>query len=84
MGAAPDAWDRLLNAAKKEGIPPSILEKSGLAIRRDNKTGHYDRFRGRLMFPIETVASKVIGFGGRVLDERRHARRAARASHTRP
>ncbi|HMB70427.1 MAG TPA: toprim domain-containing protein, partial [bacterium] len=66
---APDAWDRLLNAAKKEGLRPSSLERAGLAIARDSKTGHYDRFRGRLMFPIETAASKVIGFGGRILGE---------------
>ena len=69
LGAAPDAWDRLLNAARKEGIRLSALERGGLAVKRDSGTGHYDRFRGRLMFPIETLARKVVGFGGRVLGE---------------
>jgi len=69
LGAAPDAWDRLLEAARREGIRPEILEKGGLVIRREGREGHYDRFRNRLMFPIETAGPKVIGFGGRVLDD---------------
>lgn len=69
LGASADAWDRLLQAARKDGIPEEILEKGGLVIRREGKSGHYDRFRGRLMFPIEAVGPKVIGFGGRVLDD---------------
>ncbi len=69
LGASPDAWDRLLGAARRDGISADVLEKGGLAIRRDKGDGHYDRFRGRLMFPIEAVGQKVIGFGGRVLDD---------------
>jgi DNA primase len=69
VGAAPNAWDRLLGAARRQGISPAILEKGGLAIRREKGSGHYDRFRSRLMFPIETARTKVIGFGGRVLDD---------------
>jgi DNA primase len=69
LGAAPDAWDRLITAARREGIRPSALERSGLTIRRESGTGSYDRFRGRLMFPIETITSKVVGFGGRILGE---------------
>ncbi|MBZ0268400.1 DNA primase, partial [bacterium] len=83
LGASADSWDRLLTEAKREGIPPEIMEKGGLAIRRDARgegdgggtkgarggRGHYDRFRGRLMFPILAVGPKVIAFGGRVLDD---------------
>lgn len=69
LGASPDAWDRLMNAARKDGVSAEMLEKGGLAIRREKGDGHYDRFRGRLMFPIEAVGQKVIGFGGRVLDD---------------
>lgn len=81
LGASADSWDRLLNEARREGIPAEILEKGGLAIRRDGRgegepaaaggggRGHYDRFRGRLMFPILAVGPKVIAFGGRVLDD---------------
>lgn len=69
VGAAPASWDRLLSLARREGIGPDILEKAGLAIRRESGTGHYDRFRNRLMFPIETMGPRVIAFGGRVLDD---------------
>ncbi|NNE43941.1 MAG: DNA primase [Gemmatimonadetes bacterium] len=69
VGASPDAWDRVLNAAKRDGIRPSSVERAGLAIRRDSGTGYYDRFRGRLMFPIETLGNKVVGFGGRILED---------------
>jgi DNA primase len=69
VGASANAWDRLLKLAGREGIRPPVLEKAGLAARRDNGPGHYDRFRHRLMFPIETVGSKTVGFGGRVLGD---------------
>ena len=67
LGASPAGWDRLVGLAAREGIRSSILEKGGLAIRRDSG-GHYDRFRGRLMFPIHAPGGRPIGFGGRVLD----------------
>jgi DNA primase len=67
LGASADAWDRLLKVAGREGIRASQLERAGLVVRREPGPGHYDRFRDRLMFPIETVGSKVVGFGGRVL-----------------
>jgi DNA primase len=67
LGASPAGWDRLVGLAAREGLRASILEKGGLAIRRDSG-GHYDRFRGRLMFPIHAPGGRPIGFGGRVLD----------------
>jgi DNA primase len=69
LGASPDAWDRLLTEARKEGLRPELLERAGLAIRRESGSGWYDRFRGRLMFPIEVAGGKTVGFGGRVLGE---------------
>ena len=69
LGASADAWDRLLTEARKEGLRPELLERAGLAIRRESGSGWYDRFRGRLMFPIEAVGAKTVGFGGRVLGE---------------
>lgn len=51
------------------GIDSATLEKAGLAIARKDKQGHYDRFRNRLMFPIEDVTKNIIGFGGRALDD---------------
>ena len=45
------------------------LLQVGLIIERDNKSGHYDRFRDRVMFPIRDARGRTIGFGGRVLDK---------------
>ncbi|HET9887281.1 MAG TPA: toprim domain-containing protein, partial [bacterium] len=69
LGAAPEAWDRLVSAARREGIDGELLVRAGLAVRRESGSGHYDRFRGRLMFPIEAAGPRVIAFGGRVLGE---------------
>ena len=66
IGYAPDAWDDTVNWARSRGYEPPIMEQSGLIIARD-QGGHYDRFRGRLMFPICDEQGRVIGFSGRVL-----------------
>ena len=70
LGYAPASWDSLLREAGKRGFPPSILEQAGLALRRKDGKGFYDRFRSRIIFPIFNVTGKVIGFGGRALDGR--------------
>ncbi len=66
LGLAPSGWDHLLVAAKATGVTGADLEAAGLAI--PGKHGHYDRFRGRLMFPIVDLRGRVVGFGGRSLD----------------
>jgi DNA primase len=48
-------------------FPPEVLEHSGLVMKRQEGTGFFDRFRGRLMFPIHNESGKVIGFGGRAM-----------------
>jgi len=68
LGYAPPQWDGLLRTLASRGIQPAALEKVGLVIARDNG-GHYDRFRNRLLFPIRDPQGKVIGFGGRALDD---------------
>lgn len=67
LGLSPDSWDALIRAAGRAGIRSEVLEKAGLAIARSGKEGYYDRFRGRLMFPILSATGKVVGFGGRIL-----------------
>ncbi|MEM8487947.1 MAG: DNA primase [Bacteroidota bacterium] len=67
LGYAPEAWDGLLTAAEKEKIDVQFLEKAGLIIPRKDKSGYYDRYRNRVIFPIFSHLSKVIGFGGRIL-----------------
>ena len=69
FGFAPDGWDNLVKFLTKNKVPLSIAQKVGLIVKRENKDGYYDRFRNRLMFPICNVEGKVIGFGGRRVDE---------------
>ncbi len=69
IGYAPDGWDNLLRFFKKEKISERLAEKTGLIVPRSSKTGYYDRFRNRIMFPIVDVTRQVIAFGGRVLDD---------------
>ena len=69
LGYAPDSWDGLLNYFANYQISPAVIEKSGLILPRKNKSGYYDRFRNRVIFPIIDVNMQVIGFGGRVLDD---------------
>lgn len=69
LGYAPSAWDGLLTPARGEGFSPQVLERWGLAIRREEGSGWYDRFRDRVIFPIWDARGKVIGFGGRVVGD---------------
>jgi DNA primase len=70
IGYALSSWDALLNFFQKKDISPSLLEKAGLVLRRAKKEGYYDRFRGRIIFPIFTPTGKAVAFGGRtVIDQ---------------
>ncbi|NOX97027.1 MAG: DNA primase [Nitrospirae bacterium] len=68
LGYALPSWDRFLKEASRKGFSPNLLEEVGLALQRRDKSGFYDRFRNRIMFPIFNVRGKIVGFGGRVLD----------------
>jgi DNA primase len=67
LGAAPDLWDDTVNWAKSKGHDLALVEKAGLILRKEGGHHFYDRFRGRLMFPICDEQGRVIGFSGRVL-----------------
>lgn len=67
LGYAPDEWDALLTEAESHHVSAEVLAKAGLAIPRKSGDGHYDRFRGRVLFPIFSHVGKVVGFGGRIL-----------------
>jgi DNA primase len=67
IGAAPESWDDTVNWAKSKNFPLEIVEQAGLIIKKEETGRHYDRFRGRLMFPICNEQGKVIAFSGRVL-----------------
>jgi len=68
MGLAPDSWDELVKELGKDELTLKKLEKAGLVNQRDNG-GYYDRFRGRVMFPIHDFKGRVVAFGGRVLGD---------------
>ena len=63
LGYAPQAWDALMGRFERN----ALIEAGMLVVREDGKV--YDRFRGRLMFPIRDKRKRVVGFGGRVLDD---------------
>jgi DNA primase len=65
LGYNPDAWEAFTGEALKQGYQLEFLEKSGLTIVKDQK--HFDRFKGRVMFPIHNLSGRVLGFGGRIL-----------------
>ena len=70
VGLAPDRWDAVVRSLESAGIPAEIGERAGLlAARRAPDGGHYDRLRGRITFPIHDVRGRVIGFGGRALQD---------------
>jgi DNA primase len=66
LGYSPDQWEAFTGTAIKDGYQEEFLVESGLSVKRDNGT-LYDRYRGRVMFPIHTATGKVVGFGGRTL-----------------
>lgn len=66
LGYSPDQWTALVEEANKNGYADTYLTEIGLAIERDDKS-LYDRFRGRVIFPIQNLTGRVIGFGGRTL-----------------
>ena len=67
LGYAPELWDDTVNWAKSKNFDLTAVEQSGLIIRKEGSDRFYDRFRGRLIFPICDEQGRVIGFSGRIL-----------------
>ena len=68
LGYAKDSWDALFNHLKEQGFKESDILNAGL-IKSSENGKYYDAFRNRVMFPIFDTKNRVIGFGGRVLDD---------------
>src|SRR3989344_3593083 len=68
LGFAPDGWDNLLRALGKDENTREALARAGLVVKKDSG-GYYDRFRDRVMFPIEDHRGRIVAFGGRVIDD---------------
>ncbi len=79
LGYCMDEWSNFTDHARKNGYSDNVLEKTGLTIFKENendpskKQKSYDRFRGRVMFPIFSVSGRVLGFSGRVLSKEKQA-----------
>ena len=69
LGYAPEGWDGLLKLARTRGVSERQLLEAGLLIENPENGRVYDRFRGRVMFPIRDHLGRLVGFGGRVLDD---------------
>lgn len=70
LGYSINAWDTLITKSRKDGYQLDFLEKAGLVVPKEKDgqiVSHYDRFRGRVIFPIHNVSGKVIAFGARIL-----------------
>ena len=65
LGYAPDSWNDLIDVLARKGVDARMMVDAGLAVR--NERGMYDRFRGRVMFPVRDVAGRIIAFGGRAI-----------------
>ncbi|MFA5062765.1 MAG: DNA primase [Candidatus Omnitrophota bacterium] len=68
IGFAPNKWDSLINYLRSKSVSLDSMEKAGLVINKESG-GYYDRFRNRIVFAIFDAKGRILGFGGRVLDE---------------
>ena len=69
LGYSPNSWNSLMNYLLSKGYDKTDLVKCGLITHKTESNKYFDRFRNRVMFPIFNYNGKVIGFGGRVLDD---------------
>ncbi len=69
LGYAPEGWRNLSSRLVEEGISESVAVSAGLLVKGDSSKDPYDRFRGRVIFPIRDLSGRVLGFGGRVMGD---------------
>ncbi len=69
IGYALDSWDSLLLNMKSHGFGNELLEESGLIVKKQKSYGYYDRFRNRIIFPIQDSIGRFIGFGARIFNK---------------
>ena len=65
LGYSPESWDAFTKEALGKGYKLEFLESTGLTIPREDRP--FDRFKGRVMFPIQSMSGRILGFGGRIL-----------------
>ncbi len=67
LGYAPHSWEILHSFLQKKNIPEELLLKADLVKKREGKDGYYDKFRGRVVFPLIDTTGKILGFMGRTV-----------------
>lgn len=67
LGYAPHRWDGIISFFRQKKIPENLVEKAGLILKKNTENKYYDRFRGRIIFPIFNLTGQVLGFGGRTI-----------------
>ena len=72
LGYSPETWDAFTKEALSKGYQLEFLEKVGLTILKEDGK-HFDRFKGRVMFPIQSLSGRNLGFGGRILNNDKKA-----------
>jgi DNA primase len=70
IGYSPDSWDDLLNVLKKRGYNEMEINAAGLCIKKEGRNSFYNRFRGRIMFPINDINGNTVAFTARVTPEK--------------
>jgi len=78
LGYSPDTWSELSDFLVGKGYQRSEVIKAGLAVKSSKSKGSYDRFRGRIIFPIFDLHSQVVGFGGRVFGKEKEEKEIAK------
>ena len=73
LGYCLEEWSNFTDYALKNGYSEAMLEKTGLTIFKEDTGKKYDRFRGRVMFPIYSISGRVLGFSGRILSSEKQA-----------
>lgn len=69
LGYAVEEWESLITHLVAKGFTHQEIEQAGLSVKREGKAGWYDRFRGRVIFPVFTIYGKVAGFGARIIND---------------
>jgi DNA primase len=69
LGYVPKRWDSLVKLFAKNKIPLALVQKSGLIVTKEDSNKTWDRFRDRIIFPIFNTSNRIVGFGGRVMDD---------------
>ncbi|MFA5413444.1 MAG: DNA primase [Patescibacteria group bacterium] len=69
LGFAPNSWDSAINFLRGKGFTENDIFLAGLSVKKERGSGFYDRFRGRIMFPIRDIHGHVIGFTARLMPE---------------